>query len=681
MASVTAWASPCCGACLNAPANIQRERGNGSKEPPRQPGHEPQDQFVNRVIYKVTSIRGSEGVKVGSCHITQTTGQDGPADGGFVPRSRDNIKPSATNVANTLRKLHHVMFIVALQIPLTAMLITLSDCLSEDPHQDEALKMQLDGPLVTFRLNTQPPSTCNTATPVMDSRPGTGEIQTLLLLVSISMPSGNAVVQQSLSQNYSPPVNANRCGHLDFCMSETRDLLAGIVKSSHTSQQYYTTSFTNHDSWRLRHDLQTLNFTVLYALEPAPFLHWLLHRYEATPFLTELHVIGAHNCAVFIYWCTVTQDVPDTLCSNDKRCLIEQSRGRTQARLQSSYNISKDSLGVMIRLFSQLESRSASRLNESVATVILTGARSTTSELTPARMDEYVTNTVAVTMCFAPASAATELAANTHVETYSYSPFTDKFDFKRVYTEVTFAIGSGFIMHALDDSEPIADLQGNKKRIPCCEWLDNPPPTKRNRVRFPVRSLPDFCIWESCRTMPLVGGFFRVSPVSPAFPFRRRSILAFPNLFTRSLALTQKDMIDCKSFYTIKDIRLGQYQLGSPLVDDLPIMNAVKYMVVSGVVWTNRTMMSPNTATNRTGVHAVYSLTFPSSRRFALIGSLDPDVMSRPDLFTHSLKHYLPPTELFSHCSTPVRGMSEFPQPTNRTRVHVTTTRRRENSK
>ncbi|KAJ8867891.1 hypothetical protein PR048_031696 [Dryococelus australis] len=53
---------------------------------------------------------------------------------------------------------------------------------------------------------------------------------------------------------------------------------------------------------------------------------------------------------------------------------------------------------------------------------------------------------------------------------------------------------------------------------------------------------------------------------------------------------TQRDMIDCKSFYTIKYILLGQYQLGSPLVDDRPIMNAVKYREVSGVKWTNRTM-------------------------------------------------------------------------------------------
>ncbi|KAJ8866046.1 hypothetical protein PR048_033570 [Dryococelus australis] len=39
----------------------------------------------------------------------------------------------------------------------------------------------------------------------------------------------------------------------------------------------------------------------------------------------------------------------------------------------------------------------------------------------------------------------------------------DKIDVKHVYTEVDFAIGLQFIRHALDDSEPIADLQGNKE--------------------------------------------------------------------------------------------------------------------------------------------------------------------------------------------------------------------------
>ncbi|KAJ8866778.1 hypothetical protein PR048_032639 [Dryococelus australis] len=73
------------------------------------------------------------------------------------------------------------------------------------------------------------------------------------------------------------------------------------------------------------------------------------------------------------------------------------------------------------------------------------------------------------------------------------------------------------------------------------------PPTKANRVQSPARST-DFHKWESCRTMSLVGGFSRASPVSAAPSFRHRSILtsisligsqdltvkSHPNLFTHS---------------------------------------------------------------------------------------------------------------------------------------------------
>ncbi|KAJ8891643.1 hypothetical protein PR048_004171, partial [Dryococelus australis] len=45
-------------------------------------------------------------------------------------------------------------------------------------------------------------------------------------------------------------------------------------------------------------------------------------------------------------------------------------------------------------------------------------------------------------------------------------------------------------------------------------WLHYSPP-KAYRVRFPAGSPPDYRMWESCRTMPLVGGFSRGSPVSP----------------------------------------------------------------------------------------------------------------------------------------------------------------------
>ncbi|KAJ8865831.1 hypothetical protein PR048_033353 [Dryococelus australis] len=71
---------------------------------------------------------------------------------------------------------------------------------------------------------------------------------------------------------------------------------------------------------------------------------------------------------------------------------------------------------------------------------------------------------------------------------------------------------------------------------------------------------------------------------------------------------TQRDMIDCISLCAIKEILLGKYQCGSPLVDDRPIMIAVKYRVVSGMVWTNRTMVSSRTDTNRTGVLAVVDI-------------------------------------------------------------------------
>ncbi|KAJ8891072.1 hypothetical protein PR048_010581 [Dryococelus australis] len=51
--------------------------------------------------------------------------------------------------------------------------------------------------------------------------------------------------------------------------------------------------------------------------------------------------------------------------------------------------------------------------------------------------------------------------------------FQDRIDIKLVYTEVTFAVGSEFIMHALEDSEPIASLQGHKTQIPYCQVWGN----------------------------------------------------------------------------------------------------------------------------------------------------------------------------------------------------------------
>ncbi|KAJ8875323.1 hypothetical protein PR048_023218 [Dryococelus australis] len=77
-----------------------------------------------------------------------------------------------------------------------------------------------------------------------------------------------------------------------------------------------------------------------------------------------------------------------------------------------------------------------------------------------------------------------------------------------------------------------ATLRINSKtiRATVTERLACSPPTKANRVQSPLGPLPDFRIWESCRTMPLVGGVSRGSPVSPTLSFRRSYILTLISL-------------------------------------------------------------------------------------------------------------------------------------------------------
>ncbi|KAJ8874130.1 hypothetical protein PR048_024972 [Dryococelus australis] len=58
---------------------------------------------------------------------------------------------------------------------------------------------------------------------------------------------------------------------------------------------------------------------------------------------------------------------------------------------------------------------------------------------------------------------------------------------------------------------PLFTLIGSQDLV----WLDYSPPTKVNRVRFPTEPPGDFHMRESGRTMTLVGGFSRGSPVPP----------------------------------------------------------------------------------------------------------------------------------------------------------------------
>ncbi|KAJ8884307.1 hypothetical protein PR048_016164 [Dryococelus australis] len=56
------------------------------------------------------------------------------------------------------------------------------------------------------------------------------------------------------------------------------------------------------------------------------------------------------------------------------------------------------------------------------------------------------------------------------------------------------------------------------------EQLARSPPTEANRVQSPVGT-PEFSLWASYRTMPLVHGPSQRSPVSPALSFRRCPVL------------------------------------------------------------------------------------------------------------------------------------------------------------
>ncbi|KAJ8866351.1 hypothetical protein PR048_032194 [Dryococelus australis] len=84
-----------------------------------------------------------------------------------------------------------------------------------------------------------------------------------------------------------------------------------------------------------------------------------------------------------------------------------------------------------------------------------------------------------------------------------------------------------------ETQKPVSEFQAFNKNIlerntifsfyGCCrgtvgaavvEWFDLLPSTEVNRVQSQAESFPDFHKWETCRTMPLVGGFSRGSPVS-----------------------------------------------------------------------------------------------------------------------------------------------------------------------
>ncbi|KAJ8870643.1 hypothetical protein PR048_029666 [Dryococelus australis] len=108
----------------------------------------------------------------------------------------------------------------------------------------------------------------------------------------------------------------------------------------------------------------------------------------------------------------------------------------------------------------------------------------------------------------------------------------------------------------------------------CCLALNS---SSLRRTGLRAGSLPDFRTWESCLTMPLVGGFSRGSPVSPALSFRRSTIPLFTLIGSQDL--------DTPNTCTLVTFAIGSQFIRHALDDSEPIGNTQR--VPHCQVWSN----------------------------------------------------------------------------------------------
>ncbi|KAJ8878866.1 hypothetical protein PR048_019455 [Dryococelus australis] len=129
---------------------------------------------------------------------------------------------------------------------------------------------------------------------------------------------------------------------------------------------------------------------------------------------------------------------------------------------------------------------------------------------------------------------------------------------------------------------------------------------------IPGRVIPGFRMWESCRTMQLVGGF---SPVYSALSFRRCSILI-------SLTIIASQDLDAVSLLASHQCDPGS--IPGWVTPDFRKWELCRTMRLVGR--SRRSPVSPGLSFRRCSI--LTSIT--------LIGSQDPAVKSRPNLFTHA---------------------------------------------
>ncbi|KAJ8871259.1 hypothetical protein PR048_027565 [Dryococelus australis] len=210
---------------------------------------------------------------------------------------------------------------------------------------------------------------------------------------------------------------------------------------------------------------QLLNFTALSVLEPVSFLDWLLQRCEATPFLTELHLPQQN----------ITYGESARNCPRRLHC---QDQGTERVRTQRR-NSKPDTL---IR-----EYKFSDRLRKALVTglvsgwplrdaegFLLAGLPASSSKIS-LRLQKYIHHFPCVRSLAGIFDVAAFLMTTTTYLPVFVSLYQIRNCFKSIVTNFT---------GPMSLSAPI--------KIPVGRWLDDLPPTKASRVRFPVRSLPGF---------------------------------------------------------------------------------------------------------------------------------------------------------------------------------------------
>ncbi|KAJ8873348.1 hypothetical protein PR048_026982 [Dryococelus australis] len=262
---------------------------------------------------------------------------------------------------------------------------------------------------------------------------------------------------------------------------------------------------------------------MLYALEQVSFLHWLLRTCEATPFLTEQHVIGAHNCAMFSFIgaelerpCQIKTGPMTNMMQNPRR--MDLSAIPAERKGEGDSPSASTSSMISCSVSSSGLEPSISRIMPTIkipigwAGVRRLDCQALISERGPIMLlagdvisSAFEAGVRKICSCFIEQAQVANLRSRTSTAAVLHLLKNDPTSSASSQLSIVMTV-----------IVPMAAV---------VQWLGRSPPTTVIQARSSACLLPDFRMWESCSTMPLEHGFLVVLPVSPALALQRRSIL------------------------------------------------------------------------------------------------------------------------------------------------------------